>query len=422
MLKKNSGSGTKFKRNVFTLMMGTLVAQAIPIAVSPILTRLYSPGDFGMLTLFVSVFAVLSAISALRYELAIMQPELDEDAVALVVLSLIITAGFCSALVALITLFGDRIVALLGIQGGTWLYFIPLGVFFGGAVQALGYWHSRHQRFQRISQGKIAQGMATVGIQCGANSLALGSGLISGYVGGLGISLFVFCRGVWKNEKDIFKKVTFDSLRRNARTYKDFPKYSVIGALADNASLQMPVFILNRFFDAHSTGCFGLTFRVLNLPMALAASSLSQVLYQRLSTMQYSEPEAVRSLILKIFLLLLVAMVPVIGVAAFFGEPLFALVFGEPWRVAGSMAGVLVFAVAIRFAVSPLSSVLALSQNIRLGVIWQTTYFFTISITLYIFSDKSLDLFLRAFVVHEMFLYGFYLYLILRGSELGKLN
>jgi len=37
---------SEFSRNVLTLMTGTTIAQAIPIAISPILTRIYTPKDF----------------------------------------------------------------------------------------------------------------------------------------------------------------------------------------------------------------------------------------------------------------------------------------------------------------------------------------------------------------------------------------
>ena len=51
---------SEFSRNVLTLMTGTTIAQAIPIAISPILTRIYSPEDFGLLALFLAVFSILS--------------------------------------------------------------------------------------------------------------------------------------------------------------------------------------------------------------------------------------------------------------------------------------------------------------------------------------------------------------------------
>ena len=37
---------SEFSRNVLTLMRGTTIAQAIPIAISPILTRIYTPKYF----------------------------------------------------------------------------------------------------------------------------------------------------------------------------------------------------------------------------------------------------------------------------------------------------------------------------------------------------------------------------------------
>jgi len=42
---------SEFAKNVLTLMTGTTIAQAIPIAISPILTRIYTPEDFGVFAL-----------------------------------------------------------------------------------------------------------------------------------------------------------------------------------------------------------------------------------------------------------------------------------------------------------------------------------------------------------------------------------
>jgi O-antigen/teichoic acid export membrane protein len=407
-----------FGRNVITLIMGTGIAQAIPVAVSPILTRVYSPNQFGTLTLFISIFAIVSAIATMRYELAIVQPEKDEDAAALLVLSLLISLSVGVVLTLSVLLFGDEFTRWMGVRGGAWLYFIPLSVVVGGAVQAMGYWHSRRQQFSRLSQSKVAQGVGTATVQCASGVASSATGLVAGYVVGQCVSLWTLCRGVWRRDRALLQSVDRESIGRNARRYRNFPRYSAVGALADNASLQMPVLMLTRFFDAKATGSFGLTFRVLNLPMSLVASALSQVLYQKLASMQHDTPAAVRGLILRIFLILLGAMVPVVLMVSLFGEPLFALVFGEPWRAAGRMAGLLVFAVAIRFAVSPLSSVLALNHNVRLGALWQMIYLVTISTTLYVFSHGPLDHFLKAFVVHEMVLYSLYLTFILRGAKL----
>ena len=85
---------SEFSRNVLTLMTGTTIAQAIPIAISPILTRIYTPEDFGMFALYMSVASILSVVATGRYELAIMLPKKDEDAVNIVALSIIISFSF----------------------------------------------------------------------------------------------------------------------------------------------------------------------------------------------------------------------------------------------------------------------------------------------------------------------------------------
>jgi O-antigen/teichoic acid export membrane protein len=71
---------SEFTRNVLTLMTGTTIAQVIPIAISPILTRLYSPEDFGEFALFIAIASIFGFIANGRYEMALMLPKKDENA------------------------------------------------------------------------------------------------------------------------------------------------------------------------------------------------------------------------------------------------------------------------------------------------------------------------------------------------------
>ena len=113
-------------------------------------------------------------------------------------------------------------------------------------------------------------------------------------------------------------------------------------------------------------------------------------------------------------------MIPFIGFIWFFGEDLFAFIFGEAWREAGVMASILVFKVAINFVVSPLSIVLLLDHNIKLGTFWQFIYFITITLTLYIVSSWPLNDFLMALVIHDIILYSLYFVLILKTTRYSR--
>ena len=195
------------------------------------------------------------------------------------------------------------------------------------------------------------------------------------------------------------------------------PQYSAFGVLADNISLNMPILVITTLSHVSVVGFFGLAIKVLGLPMSLISQSLSSVLFQRVAQLHHHNPHQIKILIIKIFLILNFITIPFVGFIWFFGEDLFAFIFGEPWREAGVIASTLVFAVAIRFVVSPLSAVLVLDRNIKLGTLWQFIYFATITVTLYIVSSWPFNNFLIAFIIHEIILYLLYFAFILKASK-----
>ena len=81
-----------FIKSILTLVTGSSIAQAITLLVTPILSRIYSPADFGVFTFFMAIVGAFALIATLRYEIAIMLPKKDQEAVNIVSLSLIINA------------------------------------------------------------------------------------------------------------------------------------------------------------------------------------------------------------------------------------------------------------------------------------------------------------------------------------------
>jgi|688.fasta_scaffold121132_2 O-antigen/teichoic acid export membrane protein len=415
---------SEFNSNVLTLMTGNIIAQAIPIAITPILTRLYTPKDFGVLALFLAITSIIVVIASLRYELAIVQPHSDKDAAALVVLSATIATVISLLFLVVIHVFNRKLQLWLDSQEvGPWLYLVPACVFIQGLYQPLNYWHTRKKLFKSIGINKVNQAASTAAVQVSAGLGAIGSaGLILGNILGQLIALLTLIKKSSGDYKKNFRKVKYAQIKLNAIHYQKLAKYSTFGSLADNTSLQMPILVISKFYDMMQTGMFSLTFRVLSLPTSLLSNALSQVLFQKVSKMHHDSPSKIKAVILKLFFILLVIMIPFIGFIGLFGEDLFVIVFGESWRVAGEMAAILVVAVAIRFAVSPLSSVLALDHNVKIGVLWQFIYLITITTTLFYFSSFSIDSLLYAFVVHEVLLYLLYLLLILKSFTYLKVN
>lgn len=411
---------SEFRRNVLTLMTGTTIAQALPIAVAPILTRIYTPDDFGVFALYMAVASIISVIATGRYELAIMLPHKDSDAANIVVLSILIALLTSLLVLVVVFLFNSPIARLLGNpQIGAWLYLIPVSVLITGIFQTMSYWNNRKKAFKRLSLSRILQsgGTASSQIIFGYSSGGLCGGLIVGSICGQCISISALIMNNWKEDLVLIQKINKIRIVANARKFKKFPKMSALGGLLDTASIQMPIFVITRIFGTAVTGMFGMTFKVLNMPMALISRSISQVLFQKVVTLNNKQPELLFNFILKIFFILLVIAIPFVAMFTLFGTELFTFVFGQKWAMAGNFATTLSVAVAVRFVVSPLSSVLDLNLNVERGVRWQIIYFFTITITLIAASGLEINKFLLVFVIHEVLLYGLYLYIILVSSR-----
>lgn len=409
----------EFGRNVVTVMVGTILAQAIPIAIIPILTRLFTPEDFGLLALYGACASILGVVATARYEIAIMLPKKDDDAKALLQVAITISMCFALLLLSVVFLWGKKIALMLGNSAvEPWLYFLPISVFLTGLYQALTYWNNRQKQFKKTSVSRVSHSLAQGVVQVSLGFFSLVGGLIIGQFAGLFSSvLYLLGRGG-------FKSITVQQPIKNKleqmRVYSKFPKYGVFGALCDNAAVQMPVFVLTKFYNGATTGMFSLTFRLLNLPSSIISSAINQVLFQKVVEISHTRPHALRLYIVKLFLLLFVAYLPAVPILFFYGEALFIFIFGEQWSQAGSFAGYLVIAVAVRFAVSPLSAVLGLEQNIKKGVFWQVLYMVTISITLLAATVLPVEEFIMVFVAHEVLLYMIYLCLILQGSQVIK--
>ncbi|PAO90943.1 hypothetical protein BV581_17210 [Stutzerimonas stutzeri] len=410
-------SKNEFAKNVLILMTGTVLAQSLPIAIIPILTRIFTPEDFGLLALYGAFVSVLGVVATGRYEIAIMLPEEHDEARALLQASVMV-ALLISIIVSIPLVSWNQEIALaLGnIDISPWLYLVPISVFFTGVYQSLTYWNNRHKKFKNTAFSKVNQGLFQGVSQTGFGFLKIMGGLIWGQFIGI-ISSLIYLLGKDKTYKEITENFDKNEIKKQLIKYQKFPKYSIFGSFCDAGATQMPVFILTKFYSANITGMFSLTFRVLNVPTSLIASAVGQVLFQKVVEISHKTPERLNQYIIKMFLLLFIIYLPAVPILFIWGESLFGLVFGEEWRQAGIYSGYLVIAVAIRFAVSPLSTVLGLEENIKKGVFWQVLYLCTITPTLYFCSSLPIEQFFLAFVLHEIILYLIYFVLILNGTK-----
>lgn len=404
---------SEFSKNVLTLMTGTTIAQAIPIAVSPILTRLYTPEEFGIFALFVAIVSIFSTVINARYELAIMLPKSDKEAINIFILGFIINITISICLFFIVLLFHDYLIMLLGNeQISIWLYFVPFVVFLTGVFKLLTYFNIRLEHYDDISKSKVIKSAVTAFVQISVVVFLKGViGLISGsIISSLFSNLKLFLNII---KLKLFKQVSIKKMRLYAYKYKNFPIYSTPATLCDVSAVQMPYIFLNKMYSEQIVGFYFLAVKIIFLPASLISASISQV-YLKEITKRTAAKLPVTSLFYSVVKKLFLVSIFFTIIFYFFSPILFSIFFGSNWYNAGEIASTLSIVFFIRFIVSPLSSILTINQFVKRGSQWQFLYFVSILfLFLYgYFNNIEFNEFIIYYIIVEVILYIYYFYII----------
>lgn len=275
---------SRFITNVLKLVSGSVIAQALGILLVPIISRLYSPGDFGVFQVFVAIAGILAVLSCLSYQLAIMLPKEDEDSANIVALCFILV---CATSV----ISGGVFILLSGWVGevlntpeiSRYLIFLPVIVFLNGLFLVINYWLSRRVRFGALATAQVANSVSSKAVQIGAGiGGASPLGLILGQIAGYGAALLVMLRRI-REDLSLFQAVTPGRIKELAKRYKRFPLFTSWSTVANSLSIQAAPLMLAAFFSPAVVGFYGMAHMVVNMPMSLIGSASGQVFFQKAS-------------------------------------------------------------------------------------------------------------------------------------------
>lgn len=409
MLSKKLLFRSEFNKNVATLFIGTTLAQAIPILLAPILTRIYEPAHYGEFSLFFSLTNILGIIAAGRYDMAIILPKEKHEADHLQILCYVISIFIGICLLIIVIFFKNQILHALGSPHfGFWLYFVPLNVVLYGFFQTITARFNRDKAFGKMTYAKITQNSVSVilSISLGLGSL-LRNGLIVGHLIGFISAIFLFIR-----QTSIKAGLSVLTLRETAIKYNHFLLYNAPTALLNTIASALPIFYISHAASKAEVGFYGLVERVINAPIALIAYAVSQVLLEDVAT-RYREGRPIRTVLIKLLTnLFFIGVVP-FSIIFFFAQDIFQLAFGPSWKEAGSYASILSVAFFMRFMVSPLSVVFISMNRLKRLTLWQTLYFVsTVGVVGFSYPAGNILNFLVLIAINDVILYSLYIYLI----------
>ena len=389
----------EFLRNSAILVGGTAISQVILLASTPILTRLYTPAEYGLFSIFTSVASIFIPLISLKYDIAIVLPESEEEASALLSLSLFLSLTLSILVGFLLLIFSIYAPNTLSADNPFWLVFLISAFILGnGVMNALGSWLTRMKEFKASSKSSI--------YNSGVGSLSklllgvlhfLNFGLIIGQIAGQ-VTTTLYLLRVYLVKRQIRLTGGWRKISSAMRKYKDFPLYSTSSEVLFVLSHHLPVVLFAYLYSKDMAGLYGLAVRLLLLPSALIGQSVRQVFYQKATELHNSRRNFYDFYKKVTRTLVQISCVPMLIVVVA-GGPLFSLFFGENWREAGVYAQILSPWILTGFVSSPAIvsyPILGLQQQrmvidvaglvMRFAAIGFGYYFLSVKSALFLFS------------------------------------
>lgn len=378
----------KFIGDSFLMILSSGIAQVILIITTPIITRLYSPTEFGEFTIFSNIAMILIPIINARYDLLIVNTKNDRSANILSQISFLI-----SLLILLI------LIPIFAISA--WLYpnfildfiFIIIMLFLVSLTNIFTNYLNKERKYKVLSLINVFRAGSMALLQIIFGLLALGSlGLI------IGFSLS-YIAGITLGYKT-FKK-HFNIVRDKEETKALFLEnknqlvYSTPSILLNSLSFSVVVFFIGILYTNTEVGIYGMAIRVLGIPVTIISLGLSKIFMQQAND-YYIEHGNFRNLLLKFSSILVIVSIILYVPLYLFSEELVNILLGYSWVDAITVIKIVIPLFVIRLIVSTVSLSVIVLQKQQLELILQALFLIGTTVTFVI--SKMLNLTFLNFV------------------------
>lgn len=358
---------SEFLKNIITLTTGSSMGQIILIATSPILTRLYTPEEFGILAIYISIVTLVASLAAGRYEYAILKPKKYYEALSLLYISIILISIISIVSFIIVIFFTEQLMKLMNLDNLLVLYFIPFSIFITAIYTSFTMWNNKNKNFKLTAYGDTFRSTFISTLQILLNKVNLG--LIFGQIIGNFFAVIIISKNFLKNDLKKIKRIKFSYILYMMKKHKDFPIYNMPHMLVTSLKVNGTIILISTIYGNTVLGFYSLAMRVLVLPISIVGKSISQVYYQKISSLNEKNSD-IYELTIKTLIYISSISIPASIVLYFIAPSLFLIVFGNKWEMVGYYVQALIPYMFFMFLLSAISSIPLVYDKQKQYFIW----------------------------------------------------
>ena len=374
----------EYIRNVFTLMAGTVIGQALVFVLAPFITRLFTPEDFTLLEQYTMIVTVLSVVVTGKYEFAIMHPKDQNDARHIVALALKVAFYSCVVLSVFVLFFAkDVSYWLMNEPIALYLWTIPIVLFFTAVFNVFNYWFSRLKQYKVAANSKVLSAVSSepIKIATGYGGWNTSGLIFSTVIGSIAAGAYAFWKFL-KSEPEGLKNLSNERMKALAILHKDYPMFSIWGSVLNRLAQWAHVGIFTLYYGLLAVGFMALCRRIFMAPLNVVSNSYSQVFFQRISEIE--DPKELRALYYKVLFRFLIAAAGMVFVVQMLPSNTMGVIFGEAWGNSFMYLKYLIFWFALNFVTSSLAFITYRINMQRVGLLLDALHFVLAIVAVYL--------------------------------------
>lgn len=379
---------SSFTKNVLVVFRGTVISQLIVLLSTPILSRIFTPENFGVLSIFTSISTILGSIYTLKFELPIVLPRKRKYSIYLMILSIFFSIFFSIITLLIFIVWKDHIFGYFNLNQNSNLFLlVPCTTLFIGVSASIQQWFVRERKFNVLSNSNIIQSSSNSVV-----SLLLGiagvytSGLIFGQIVSylFGIFYLIYTFYLDKNYNKFISKVDLErNLKNTFNSYVNYPKFMIVTTLLSVLSYQIIPIILQRLFSTEFVGYYSMANRLSLLPSVVIGSAIGRVFRAEVA-FKANENEDIRPLFFATLKKMLVLGVSIYGLLAIIAPFLFSVFLGDSWKPAGDITRRLVIFIFAQFIVQTFYDILLVKSKLKIYMFLQLLLVITVILSIYV--------------------------------------
>lgn len=367
---------SEFIKNSLTLSGGVAIAQVLPFLFYPVLGRIYTPAEFGLLAVITSIVSVLSVAGSGKYESGILVAKDKLEAAHLAALAVLVGLIIMAVVWPVVQLLlGNQLTLWMKEPGlSRWLFVCPISAFSIIVFNVYNEWCVREKYFKALSVNKMVNaGATTLGKVFLGFVRLVSQGLVIGDMAGRIVSALGCAFRAFRSDGATFRQVRLSGIRQCAAKYKEFPIYTMPGRLLNTLGQSMPVLLLTAFFSSEHSGYFSMAMMVFVLPIAVIGNTLGDVYRQRANEEYQASGQCIKSFD-KLLKLTALMGFGALALLVWFLPWLMQVILGHDWYVAGQYAQILAPSMVLSFIAGPLSGLFIVANKLRHFFVWQVLY------------------------------------------------